>query len=172
MDWTDLLKTEAEDTYRAAEGLVAMVGDDDLDWKPQTGTNWMTTGQLLFHIAGACGALCRGFVEGDWGMAGGAGDEMSPEEMLPPAESLPTAESVDAALQALAADKRLAFAMIEAAAGRFDEPVQAPWDPRPTALGRQLLGMIGHLNHHKGQLFFYLKLQGKPVNTMHLFGMA
>jgi hypothetical protein len=31
--------------------------------------------------------------------------------------------------------------------------------------------MVGHLNQHKGQLFYYLKLQGKDVNTMHLWGM-
>ncbi|MDE0394080.1 MAG: hypothetical protein OYK82_04805, partial [Gammaproteobacteria bacterium] len=30
-------------------------------------------------------------------------------------------------------------------------------------------GMIWHLAQHKGQLFYYLKLQGKPVNTMHLW---
>ena len=38
-------------------------------------------------------------------------------------------------------------------------------------LGHRLLGMIGHLTQHKAQLFYYLKLQGKPVNTMHLWGM-
>jgi hypothetical protein len=31
--------------------------------------------------------------------------------------------------------------------------------------------MIQHLAQHKGQLFYYLKLQGKPVNTAHLWGM-
>jgi hypothetical protein len=30
---------------------------------------------------------------------------------------------------------------------------------------------IHHLQQHKGQLFYYLKLQGKPVNTEHLWGM-
>jgi hypothetical protein len=28
-----------------------------------------------------------------------------------------------------------------------------------------------HLAQHKGQLFYYLKLQGKPVNTTDLWGM-
>jgi len=31
--------------------------------------------------------------------------------------------------------------------------------------------MVNHLNQHKGQLFYYLKLQGKAVNTMHLWGI-
>jgi hypothetical protein len=31
--------------------------------------------------------------------------------------------------------------------------------------------MIGHLAQHKAQLFYYLKLQGKPVHTGHLYGM-
>jgi hypothetical protein len=31
--------------------------------------------------------------------------------------------------------------------------------------------MVEHLAQHKGQLFYYFKLQGKPVNTGHLWGM-
>jgi hypothetical protein len=30
--------------------------------------------------------------------------------------------------------------------------------------------MIQHLERHEGQLFYYLKLQGKPVNTVDLWG--
>ena len=52
------------------------------------------------------------------------------------------------------------------------DPAPAPWNPQPVQLGQQLLGMVNHLNQHKGQLFYYLKLQGKPVNTMHYYGMA
>ena len=32
--------------------------------------------------------------------------------------------------------------------------------------------MVGHLANHKAQLFYYLKLLGKDVNTMHLYGMG
>jgi hypothetical protein len=32
--------------------------------------------------------------------------------------------------------------------------------------------MVTHLDVHKSQLFYYLKLQGKPVNTAHLWGMT
>ena len=49
--------------------------------------------------------------------------------------------------------------------------VAAPWDPTPRLLGQHLLQMVGHLHTHKAQLFYYLKLQGKDVNTMHLWGM-
>ena len=38
-------------------------------------------------------------------------------------------------------------------------------------LGRRLLQMVEHLNQHKGQLFYYLKLQGVPVHTGNLWGM-
>ena len=31
--------------------------------------------------------------------------------------------------------------------------------------------MVEHLATHKAQLFYYLKLQGKDVDTMHLWGM-
>ena len=38
-------------------------------------------------------------------------------------------------------------------------------------LGHRLLQMVDHLKQHKGQLFYYLKLQGKPVSTTDLWGM-
>jgi len=31
--------------------------------------------------------------------------------------------------------------------------------------------MVSHLNAHKSQLFYYLKLMGKDVNTAHMWGM-
>jgi len=39
-------------------------------------------------------------------------------------------------------------------------------------LGHHLLQMVEHLNSHKSQLFYYLKMQGKPVNTGDLWGMG
>jgi len=173
MDWNKLLIGKVEEAYRCADGLMALVEDDNLDWRPATGENWWTTGQLLHHITQACGATCRGFVTGDWGLPEGVdANDMSAEEMLPPAEAMATIASVAAARAALAEDKELAIEMIVQARERMEDPVPAPWDPRPTPLGQQLLGMINHLDNHKGQLFYYLKLQGKPVNTMHLYGMA
>jgi uncharacterized damage-inducible protein DinB len=38
------------------------------------------------------------------------------------------------------------------------------------ALGQHLLHMIQHLDRHKAQLFYYLKLQGQKVNTADLWG--
>jgi uncharacterized damage-inducible protein DinB len=50
--------------------------------------------------------------------------------------------------------------------------VAAPWNPGETfALGRHLLHSIRHSLQHKGQLFYYLKLQGKKVDTSDLWGM-
>lgn len=174
MKWTELLKNEVAMTYRATEGLLEQVDDDALDWKPATGENWMTTGQLLFHITSACGFCCKGFVTGDWTMPG-MGDvaEMSDDEMHVPADVLPTAESVAQIKEMLATDRQLALDMI-AQAGEEDlenRMVSAPWDPTEKPLGPQLLMMVGHLAQHKGQLFYYLKLQGKSVNTSHLWGM-
>ena len=50
MNWTKTLEAEMENNYRAAEGLIKLVDKDKLSWKPATGANWMTTGQLLQHI--------------------------------------------------------------------------------------------------------------------------
>jgi hypothetical protein len=174
MDWTELLKKEIEQAYKVTGGLLDLVDDNKLSWKPSTGGNWMTTGQLLKHITNACGACCRGFVTGDWGMPEGmdAGD-MSPENMLPPAEKLPTVKSVAEAKKLLAEDKKVALEMLTKSGERdlTTRRVKAPWDPTEKMLGSCLLEMVGHLNSHKTQLFYYLKLQGKPVNTGHLWGM-
>jgi hypothetical protein len=52
-----------------------------------------------------------------------------------------------------------------------NKKMAAPWAPGVEyALGRHLLQMVQHLDRHKAQLFYYLKLQGKPVNTADLWG--
>jgi uncharacterized damage-inducible protein DinB len=174
MNWKELLKSEVENAYGVTNNLIDMVDDDRLDWKPATGSNWMTTGQLLKHITDACGAAMRGFVTGDWGMPEDFDpSQLPPEEMLPPAEKLPTIGSVAEAKKLLAEDKQVALDMLAKCTEEdlSTKLVTAPWDPREQILGSRLLSMVGHLNQHKGQLFYYLKLQGKPVNTGHLWGM-
>ncbi|RJP21867.1 MAG: DinB family protein [Candidatus Omnitrophota bacterium] len=172
MNWKKLLNDEMESTYKSAERLMALVEDSQLDWKPATGANWMTTGQLLMHISNACGAPCKGFITGDWGLPEGVDlSKLPPEEMLPPAEKMPTVGSVAEAKQLLAADKQTALDMVaqsseEDLANTF---TTAPWDPTEVILGHRLLQMVFHLSQHRSQLFYYLKLQGKPVNTSHLW---
>jgi hypothetical protein len=173
MNWTDLLKSEIETTYGVTKHLLDLVDDDKLDWKPATGGNWMTTGQLLKHITEACGSAFRAFISGDWRLPDGTDlSDLSPEEMLPPAEAMPAIESVMEAKKALGEDKRLALAMLaETRPEDLGKAVPAPWDPTEMLLGHRLLQMVEHLKQHKAQLFYYLKLQGKPVNTGHLWGM-
>jgi len=174
MNWTALLKSEIESTYKATNGLLDLVDNDKLDWKPSTGKNWMTMGQLLKHIADSCGAPFRGFVTGDWGLPEGVdASDLASEEMLPPAEKMPTVVSVSEAKKLLEKDKQLALAMLAKCDEDklANETASAPWDPSEMILGHRLLQMIAHLNSHKSQLFYYLKLQGKPVHTGHLWGM-
>ena len=174
MNWTELLRSEIESTYKITFGLLDMLDEDSLDWKPSAENNWMTTGQLLMHISNACGVGMRGFITGDWGMPEGidVGD-LSPDEKLPSAEKMSTFGNVMEAKELLEKDKQLAIDMLagcseEKLAG---EIVSAPWNPTEMILGHQLLQMVAHLSQHKGQLFYYLKMQGKPVNTGHLWGM-
>jgi len=172
MNWTDLIKGEIETTYRVTDALMDLVDPDGLDWKPATGSNWMTVGQLLHHLTNACGAPMRGFVTGDWGMP--PEGEMSEEEMLPSADKMPTVSSVAEAKALLAEDKRVALEMLgQCSEERLaNELIAAPWAPTAALpLSYHLLDMVAHLNQHKGQLFYYLKLQGKPVHTGHLWGM-
>ncbi len=175
MRWTELLKSEIDTTYATVDGLLGFVDESQLDWKPPSGSNWMTMGQLLQHLTSACGGTVRGFVTGDWGFPEGVSPESLPaDEMLPAAEKMPTATSVADVKSRFAEDKELALRVItEAGEERLaNEETTAPWDPTPMFLGHRLLGMVGHLANHKAQLFYYLKLQGQPVNTMHFYGMG
>lgn len=174
MDWKELLKKEMDACYKTTFGLLDKVSDDELGWKPSEGNNWMAMGQLLMHITTSCGACFKGFITGDWGMPEGMDiKDLKPEEMLPPAEKLPTIDSVAETKRLLSEDKKTAIEMLDFVsendlANKF---VPAPWDPTEKLLGHRLLQMIEHLSMHKSQLFYYLKMQGKPVNTADLWGM-
>ena len=175
MNWTELLTNELEDLYRVTDALFEVADDEALDWKPATGENWMTTGQLLMHTATSNGPGFKGFVTGDWSMPEGMSlEDMEPDEMLPAAEKMPTVESVAQARELLAADREQAFDVLHRVSEEdlSERELAAPWNPGESfALGRHLLHSIRHTLQHKGQLFYYLKLQGKPVNTGHLWGM-
>ncbi len=169
-----MLNNEIEYNYKVAEGLLDLVDDNMLSWKPPAGSNWMTTGQLLKHMSDACGAPIRGFVTGDWGMpADFDPSKVKPEDMLPPAEKLPEVDSVSQAKKLLSEDKRIALEMIrQCTEEEFSaKKAPAPWDPTDMILGHRILQMVQHLMSHKAQLFYYLKLMEKPVNTGNLWGM-
>jgi hypothetical protein len=174
MNLTEVLEQEAAGMYAATEKMFRLVDKDKLAWKPPTGHNWMTTAQLVQHCTNACGATIKGFVSGDWGLPPDTKmEDLPPDEMLPPAERLPAATSVEAALKELAADKVIALEYIKKAgeANLLGKKMAAPWGGPEVTLFQHLMTMIHHLGQHKGQLFYYLKLQGKDVNTMHLWGM-
>ena len=174
----DLLRKQADDVFGAALGLVALVDDGALDWKPSSGGNWMTTGQLLKHLESACGIVAECFVDGDWSRLAAMEAEMDTSKRDPvtgmyPAEALPTASSAAATRTAILEDKARTLAAIEAAGEErlANQMGAAPWNPEPRALGYNLLECLLHVGIHRAQLFYYLKLQGKPVHTGHMWGM-
>ena len=119
MNWKELLKSEIECTYKVTERLLDLVDEGSLDWRPSAENNWMTMGQLLMHIATACGAPIGGFITGDWGMPDGVDlADLSPEDMLPPAEKLPALGSVQEAKELLAKDKHMAAELYLVAIGQ------------------------------------------------------
>ena len=174
MSWKELLKREVDHAYQVTEGLVDLVDGDKLDWKPAQENNWLTTGQLLMHLSSGCGAGMKGFVTGDWSMPDGVDiSEMSLEDMLPSAEKMPSIESIEQAKKLITEDKQIALDMMTQCTEEdlSNKIAAAPWDPTEMILGHRLLQMVEHLKAHKSQLFYYLKLQGKPVDTGHLWGM-
>jgi uncharacterized damage-inducible protein DinB len=172
MTLIEVLKQEAEGMYTVTESLFRRVDPQSLAWKPASGQNWMTVGQLLMHCSTSCGLALKGMLTGDWGLPEGVRfEDMKPEDMLPPASKLPTVESVDQALALLKQDRALAMKCLGEAdeARLLSERFPAPWGGPPFTLLQQLWHMIGHLEQHKGQLFYYLKLMGQDVNTGDLY---
>jgi hypothetical protein len=172
LTWTELLKGELTTTYALTKRLMDMVEDENLDWKPSEENNWMTTGQLMMHLTNACGSTFKGFVTGDWGFpTDSKSEDLPPEEMLLPAEKLPAVKSVAEAKALLEDDEKVSFEMLSQCPEErlSKEMVTAPWSPIESILGLYLFQMVEHLKQHRHQLFYYLKLQGKPVNTSHLW---
>lgn len=157
----------ANQVYRATAGLMKLVPADKLTWRPSDTNNWMTTGQLLAHLADATGAAMGGFITGKW-------PEMPEGEGLPPAEKMSSVASVGEALEKLEADRRLMEKLLADLSGDDfrKRMVTAPWNPTPLPLWMQLLLMVEHQINHKAMLFAYLKLLGVAVHTGHLYGMA
>ncbi len=173
MNGHELLQQQINETFTVSERLIKLLDEKDLSWKPSETNNWMTTGQLLFHLSQSCGIPIRGFITGQWAMPAHSDmNDKKTEHKLPPAEKLQTVTTVAEALSMLAADRNVALEALNLCSEEdlSSKKVSAPWDPTPVNLGKRLLGMIDHFNQHKAQLFYYLKLQGKPVNTMHLYG--
>jgi hypothetical protein len=170
MTLTRVLLDEAEGTYAVVERLVRRVADDELSWKPSEGHDWMTMGQLLMHLGSfGCGKAVRGFVKGEWP---GEARSDDPETHVPSPAALPTVSSVREALELLLEDRRVTLSCI-AAAGESNlsaRRITAPWGGRELSLFQQLLEMLKHLAQHKGQLFYYLKLMGKTVDSRDLWG--
>ena len=158
MDWKAVLIERIENSYRAAEGLLKLVEDEQLVWKPGSGENWMTTGQLVNHMADACGSMFKGFITGEWKFE----------------ESLRSVATVAEGRDKLQRDKKLALDLLNDLEDEdlVNRMVQAPWEKESRSLGYPLGEMVSHLDAHKSQLFYYLKLQGVPVNTAHLWGMS
>lgn len=173
MNLTDVLKQEAGHMYVVTEKLFQLVDEDKMDWKPSTGSNWMTVGQLVLHCTNACGSTIKGFITGDWGLPDGMSfEDLPPEQMLQPAENLPSVDSIEQALELLAKDQQAASHYLDEAGEEnlLSQKLVAPWGGPELTLFQHLYQMIGHLGQHKGQLFYYLKLQGKDVNTSDLWG--
>ena len=174
MNWTKLLVSEMETNYSTTDLLMAKVPDGALSWAPASASNWMTFGQLLHHLSNACGSGCQAFLTGEWGLPPGkCFADLSPAEALPPASALPALTSVSEARRLLGEDKERALKMV-GLAGDHDlsaNLVASPWKPAELfPLGYHFLQMVRHLDRHKCQLFFYLKLQGVPVSTPDLWG--
>jgi hypothetical protein len=175
MTLKDILLNEAEKVYIITKNLFTLISNNEIQWMPTSGKNWMTVGQLMMHCASfGCGKAVQGFIKGDWGLPEGTKmEDLNEEDHVPSQTALPSIENVEEAIKLLDEDKKLTISCIS----ELDETellnrsLIAPWGGQKLILFQHLLQMISHLNQHKGQLFYYLKLMGKNVNTNDLWGL-
>jgi hypothetical protein len=175
MSLKDILIHEAESAYKITEQLIRQVTNQERTWTPPTGKNWMTMGQLLMHCASfGCGKAVQGFIKGDWGLPEGTKiEDLAQDNHVPPPAELPAVENVEQALELLEKDKELALKCLTELDENLllDKRIVAPWGGPELPLFQHLLDMVAHLNQHKGQLFYYLKLMGRNVSTKDLWGV-
>jgi uncharacterized damage-inducible protein DinB len=172
MTLKEVLLEEARTTYDITEKLFRRVADNELSWKPPTGSNWMTVGQLLRHCAEfGCGKAIQGFVSGEWDLSESPGIPDAGMH-VPSASALPFVESVGQALALLADDRSLSLRCLAGVEERdlLSRRLTAPWGGSELSLFQHLLMVIEHLAQHKGQLFYYLKLMGRKLETADLWG--
>ncbi len=175
MNWKALLSDEIQYTYGVSDHLISLVRDEELDWKPDHGSNWMSLGQLLMHMTDACGSTFEGLINGAWDIREEyTVSELDTQQIFPHADILPSVNSVHDTRKLLSDDRKLALKSLkkcteEELAGKY---APAPWTRHPMILGQRLLHMVYHLNQHKGQLYYYLKLTGRSVSTCDLYGMS
>ena len=169
-----ILLEEAEKNYAITEKLFRKVDNNMLNWKPPTGSNWMTVGQLLMHCSKyGTGMAVKGFVRGNWDLPElTEPDGQDKDQHFPPAEALPYVDNVEQALELLEEDRKLTLQCIGEVKDDdlLTKKPTAPWGGPAMTLYQYLMMMIDHLTSHKGQLFYYLKLMGKDVDTFDLWG--
>jgi len=175
MKWKELLADEIVYTCGVTDHLMSLVKDNELDWKPEHGNNWMSMGQLLMHMSDACGSTFDGLINGEWDIREEFSvTELDVQQIFPSANLLPSANNVHDARKLLDIDRKLALKSLKKCPEEdlADKFAPAPWTRTPMILGQRLLHMIYHLNQHKTQLFYYLKLTGRQINTCDLYGMS
>ena len=153
----------ANQVYRATSGLMKLVPEDKLGWRPDDTGNWMSVGQLFEHLTTATGFCINAFITDEW-----------PDVEMPQVDTMAALATVEEALEKLETDRLLTQkCLADLSEEDFsNKMVSAPWNPTPLPLWCQLLSMVEHQINHKAMLFAYLRLMGIEVNTMHLYGMA
>jgi len=150
------------DAYRPVETMMRMVPADKLEWRPKP--NFMSLGQLVYHLAEGVGLPLRCLITGEWPFSG----EEQMEEVMK-LENLPSC-TVAEARKKLEADKAILRQCLDGVSEEdFAHKVfTAPWGAQGK-LERMAIDFREHFTNHKMQLFTYLKLLGLPVNTDTLY---
>lgn len=146
--------------FKPAMTLIKMVPADKLDWRP--GPKFMSLGQLLCHMSSGVGESLQALHTGRWPSM----DEMS-EGMKQ--ENLPSC-GVEEALEKLEADKQVLRAVLDEVSETdfAARVVSVPWGFQGK-FELLALSFLEHFTNHKMQLFTYLKLLDRPINTQTLY---
>lgn len=149
--------------YRGARSVLRAVPPDLIDHRPQP--SMMSVGQLIRHMASACGGAFEFALHFRH-------EPAAPPHTEPRLDSLRSHGSAGDALAHLDRDEQ---ALRRTVLGLSEEEFQTrevplPWSGETVPVWMLALLMADHLSVHRMQLFQYLRAAGLPVDTGTLYG--
>ncbi len=156
----------AEQTHKISARLMALVPEENLNWRPSEVGNWWTMGQLLYHLSYSTGGFVRGVFKGQWpeedGTEPSGGEELySVSSVADALEKLEANRALTAELLAELPDEEFRNRLV--CGPRLCEP------DHPHPLRKILHHWVLHQAKHQTILFAYLKLLGVSFGPEDLY---
>jgi hypothetical protein len=161
----ECVEAKVRETIERTEHLVALVPQELLDWRPPVPSG-APTGTDLGHLLGHLPDCLAGFCAAFYAAFPSELSELLALRSIAVNESCSPQKAAVCIRQFATAIER-GFHLCEDT--DLSRLIPTAFVPEGEKLLTLLLGNLEHLTNHKYQLFFYLKLMGRPVGTQDLY---